>query len=87
MSIIYAGTGPTGPPAAAIKGYTVGVTTIPSASGEEISRIRKAMTRWQDMDAAGKLLGRGLGRKEIIGRVVLETGATLSTVLSALKRG
>jgi hypothetical protein len=62
------------------------VTTITPASGEEISRIRKAMARWQDMDAAGKLLGRGLGRKEILDRVVLETGATLAAVLSAVKR-
>ncbi len=62
------------------------MTTTTPASGEEISRIRKAMTRWQDMDAAGKLLGRGLGRKEILGRVAMETGATLAAVVSALKR-
>lgn len=54
--------------------------------GDEILRIRKSMTRWEDMDAAGKLIGRGLGRRALMGRVAMETGATLAAVQAALKR-
>ena len=54
--------------------------------GDEILRIRKAMSRWEDMDAAGKLLGRGLGRRNLVSRVALETGVTVAEVQAALKR-
>lgn len=54
--------------------------------GDEIHRIRKSMSRWEDMDAAGKLLGRGLGRRALMSRVALETGATLAAVQAAVKR-
>jgi hypothetical protein len=54
--------------------------------GDEILRIRKSMTRWEDMDAAGRLIGRGLGRRALMGRVAMETGATLAAVQAALKR-
>lgn len=54
--------------------------------GDEILRIRKAMLRWEDMDAAGKLLGRGLGRRALMSRVALETGVTVAAVHAALKR-
>lgn len=63
------------------------MTMIPPDSADEIERIRKAMLRWKDMDAAGKKMGRGLGRRELIDRVALETGASASAVQSALKRG
>lgn len=53
--------------------------------GDAIVRIRKAMSRWEDMDAAGKRMGRGLGRRELIGRVAVETGSTVAAVQSALK--
>jgi hypothetical protein len=66
------------------KCYTLGVNDI--EPGDEIRRIRKSMTRWVDMDAAGRLLGRGLGRRALMGRVALETGATLAAVQAALKR-
>lgn len=55
-------------------------------TGDEILRIRKSMSRWVDMDAAGRLIGRGLGRRALMGRVALETGATIAAVQAALKR-
>lgn len=51
----------------------------------EAVRIRRAMSRWEDMDAAGKLLGRGLGRRALLSRVCMETGATLAAVQAALR--
>lgn len=62
------------------------MTTRPEGSDDEAARIRKAMARWREMDAAGKLMGRGLGRRELIERVALETGATAAAVSTALKR-
>ncbi|MDX6769410.1 MAG: hypothetical protein SF051_07745 [Elusimicrobiota bacterium] len=62
------------------------MNTTPAGTRDEMVRIRKAMARWQEMDAAGKLLGRGLGRRELLGRVALETGVTLGAVEAALKR-
>lgn len=50
-------------------------------------RIQKSMRHWENMDMAGRELGRGLGRKELIARVAKEVGKTQETVLSALKRG
>ena len=51
----------------------------------EQTRIRKSMQKWQVMDAKARLLGRGLGTKELINRVALEVGASLREVHSALK--
>ena len=48
-------------------------------------RIRKSMLHWESMDLAGRLVGRGLGKKELIGRVARDVGASRSEVLSALK--
>lgn len=48
-------------------------------------RIRKAMTKWRLMDEPATLLGRGLGRDELIGRVAREVGASLRQVRSAIK--
>ncbi len=48
-------------------------------------RIRSSMCRWEKMDEPAELLGRGLGRQELIGRVAREVGATQSSVRSALK--
>lgn len=62
------------------------MTKSSAAYDDEAVRIRKAMTRWKDMDAAGKKMGRGLGRRELIDRVATETGATAAAVLSALKK-
>ena len=49
------------------------------------SLIRKSMRRWEEIDALGREMGRGLGRKELIERVAREVGTTLSSVHSALK--
>ena len=62
------------------------MTTTNTGYDDETLRIRKAMARWRDMDAAGKLMGRGLGRRELIERVALETGTTAAAVSSALKQ-
>ena len=62
------------------------MTTRTEGPDDEAARIRKAMARWRDMDAAGKLMGRGLGRRELIDRVALETGATAAAVSLALKQ-
>lgn len=43
------------------------------------------MLRWESMDLAGRLAGRGLGRRELVDRVAREIGATRAAVLSALK--
>jgi hypothetical protein len=51
-----------------------------------LQRIRKSMTRWQAMNQAGRLAGRGLGRRELIGRVADEVGTSRSEVESALKK-
>ncbi|MBI5596837.1 MAG: hypothetical protein HY928_12160 [Elusimicrobia bacterium] len=53
--------------------------------GSERSRIRKSMRRWREMDAPARLLGRGLGMKELVDRVAREVGTTLRQVHSALK--
>lgn len=52
---------------------------------DAVARIRKAMARWKDMDAAGRQMGRGLGRQELLGRVAMETGSTVAAVKSALR--
>ena len=58
-----------------------------SAEGRASERalILKSMRRWEEIDALGREMGRGLGRKELIERVALEVGTTLSSVHSALK--
>lgn len=58
--------------------------TRAEASAER-SRIRKAMSRWESMNAAGRLLGRGLPKSELFDRVALEVGATLRQVHDALR--
>jgi hypothetical protein len=50
----------------------------------ERGRIRKSMLKWESMDGPARLLGRGLGRRELIGRVALEVGKTLREVHEAL---
>ena len=52
----------------------------------EAARIRQSMSRWTKMDEAARLLGRGLGRRELVERVALETGASARAVHDALKR-
>jgi hypothetical protein len=49
------------------------------------NRIRKSMRKWESMDQAGRLAGRGLGRAELIDRVATEVGASVNQVQSALK--
>jgi len=61
------------------------VTTKDEESGT-LLRIRKSMTRWQAMNQAGRLAGRGLDRRELIGRVADEVGASRAEVESALKK-
>jgi|GEM_PF-5298436 len=59
---------------------------IPSQADERAS-IRKSMRKWQEMDAPAKLLGRGLGKKELVERVAREVGTSSRRVQSALKPG
>lgn len=54
-------------------------------AGSERTRIRDSMRRWREMDAPARLLGRGLGMKELVDRVAREVGTTLRQVHSALK--
>ena len=44
------------------------------------------MSKWESMNQAGLLAGRGLGRKELIDRVAKEVGTSPNQVQSALKR-
>ncbi len=55
-----------------------------AAAGER-TRILKSMKKWEEMDATARLLGRGLGRKELLGRVAKDVGATIKEVGAALK--
>jgi len=48
-------------------------------------RIRTSMRRWQAMDGPARLLGRGLGMKELVDRVALEVGASPRQVHCAIK--
>ncbi|OIO07515.1 MAG: hypothetical protein AUJ52_10170 [Elusimicrobia bacterium CG1_02_63_36] len=52
---------------------------------QETARIRKSMSKWQSMDAPARLLGRGLGRRELERRVASEVGITLRQVQVALR--
>jgi hypothetical protein len=47
--------------------------------------IRKSMLKWEAIDSTGRILGRGLGRRALIGRVAMEVGKTLQEVHLALK--
>ena len=51
----------------------------------ERARIQKSMRRWQEMDGPARLLGRGLGMRELLDRVSKEVGVSLRQVQSALK--
>jgi hypothetical protein len=44
------------------------------------------MCKWESMDAAGRLAGRGLGKRELLERVVLEVGKSLRQVQDALRK-
>lgn len=57
--------------------------TTPAA--DQRKRVRKSMLKWDAMDAAGRRLGRGLGRRALIARVALDVGVTVQAVLLALK--
>ncbi len=50
-----------------------------------LSRARKSMRRWTEMNEPARLLGRGLGRKELVARVARDVGATTRQVHCALK--
>ncbi len=54
-------------------------------AAEERVRIRASMRKWRKMDETARLLGRGLGRNELLDRVSREVGASLRRVESALK--
>ena len=51
----------------------------------ERTRIRMSMRKWQIMDAPARLLGRGLGMRELVGRVAKDVGMSIRQVHSALK--
>ncbi len=60
--------------------------TIKEDDASVVKRIQKSMGHWKAMDSAGRLVGRGLGRRELIGRVASETGLSRAAVESALKK-
>jgi len=47
--------------------------------------IRTCMKRWQDHNAYGRSIGRGLSEADLIDRVAGETGATLAFIRSSLR--
>ena len=51
----------------------------------ERTRIRMSMRQWRAMDGPARLLGRGLGKRELVGRVATEVGMSLRKVSSVLK--
>ena len=51
----------------------------------ERTRIRMSMRKWRAMDGPARLLGRGLGKRELVGRVAKEVGMSLRQVSSVLK--
>lgn len=51
----------------------------------ERARIRKSMRKWRKLDEPARLLGRGLGSKELTLRVARDVGASLRQVHGALK--
>ena len=57
----------------------------PTEAADERARIQKSMRKWENIDETGRRLGRGLGRRELIGRVAKEIGATLDQVHRALR--
>ncbi len=62
-------------------------TTRAETKAHERSRIRMSMRKWERMDDPGRLLGRGLGRKELVDRVARDVGLSLRQVQAALKPG
>ena len=59
--------------------------TIPiETKTAEKKRIRESMSRWEGMDQTARRLGRGLGRRELIGRVARECGKSARVVSEAL---
>jgi hypothetical protein len=52
----------------------------------ELALIQTSMRKWESMDAAGRLAGRGLGKRELLERVVLEVGKSLRQVQDALRK-
>lgn len=59
--------------------------TIKSESESRDARIIKSMRQWELIDAKGRELGRGLGRRQMVERVALEVGTSARRVLAALK--
>ncbi|NNN04433.1 MAG: hypothetical protein HKL90_00895 [Elusimicrobia bacterium] len=59
--------------------------TIKSEAADCDARILKSMRQWELIDAKGRELGRGLGRRQMVERVALETGTSARRVLSVLK--
>jgi hypothetical protein len=59
--------------------------TTKADDASERALIQKSMRRWVEIDALGREMGRGLGRKELIERVALEVGMPVGFVQSVLK--
>ena len=59
--------------------------TIKSEAASCDARIIKSMRQWELIDAKGRELGRGLGRRQMVERVALEVGTSARRVLAALK--
>jgi hypothetical protein len=58
---------------------------VPEDEARVLNLIRKSMGKWESMNQAGRLAGRGLGRAELIDRVAREVGTSANQVQSALK--
>ncbi len=59
--------------------------TIKSEAAACDARILKSMRQWELIDAKGREMGRGLGRRQMVERVALEVGTSARRVLAALK--
>lgn len=59
--------------------------TIKSEAESCDARIIKSMRQWELIDAKGRELGRGLGRRQMVERVALEVGTSARRVLAVLK--
>jgi hypothetical protein len=57
----------------------------PAEMRELRPRVLKALQKWIKMDEAACTLGRGLGRRELLKRVALDTGSSERQVQSALR--
>ena len=56
-------------------------------TARERTLVAESLRKWEAINESGRLLGRGLGKKELLDRVAMEVGMTLSQVHCALGLG